>query len=413
MQRLLFLVLTSYLMVGCATTRVTYTTPQLEPIAIGSGGSEPIAFRRVIIRIPAGTRIGAHHDGLLKIPQFPYYWQSNLGVGSEEFNLTANEELKTYGYNVLGRDNLLFGEDRSSKARYQLGGTITNIVYNTYAPLAGNFTEVHLAIEWQLFDTLNGEVVFKLNATGYANQPGVSSAVVFKAFRSALFNLMASRDFVALVAKDAKGNRDVTTTWENAISIKKCGETPAIFLPDGIEKVLDGVVTIRVGATTASGVIVSADGHILTAAHVVSGVNEVTVNMRSGLTLTAEVLRADKAQDIALIRIPGLGHRCLSLALSNIPAIGTEVFAIGTPLSEKLALSVTKGIVSGHRLLSGFQYIQTDASLNPGNSGGPLINKKGQVVGIVSWKIAAPGFEGLSFGVPPQVIEHRLGISWK
>jgi serine protease Do len=72
---------------------------------------------------------------------------------------------------------------------------------------------------------------------------------------------------------------------------------------------------------------------------------------------------------------------------------------------------VTKGIVSGFREWEGRSYIQTDAALNPGNSGGPLLSVKGSIIGIVSWKIAAPGFEGLAFGVPDTAILTRLNIS--
>jgi serine protease Do len=86
------------------------------------------------------------------------------------------------------------------------------------------------------------------------------------------------------------------------------------------------------------------------------------------------------------------------------------VYAVGAPAGEEFAFSVSKGIVSGIRDLNGFSYVQTDASLNPGNSGGPLLDTQGNIVGIVSWKIVASGFEGLSFGVPPSAITRRLAI---
>jgi serine protease Do len=85
---------------------------------------------------------------------------------------------------------------------------------------------------------------------------------------------------------------------------------------------------------------------------------------------------------------------------------------IGTPADEEFVNSVSKGIVSGLRKLNGFYYIQTDASVSPGCSGGPLLNKKGQVIGITSWKIVALGFEGLAFGIPLDVIGKRLNITW-
>lgn len=74
---------------------------------------------------------------------------------------------------------------------------------------------------------------------------------------------------------------------------------------------------------------------------------------------------------------------------------------------------MSKGVISGNREINGYSFIQTDASLSPGYSGGPLVNKEGQVIGIVSWKVVAEGYEGLSFGVPLSTVEHCLGLTIK
>jgi len=87
--------------------------------------------------------------------------------------------------------------------------------------------------------------------------------------------------------------------------------------------------------------VVSPDGHALTAAHVVSGSDRVVVTLHSGLELSAPVLRVDESQDVALIRLPGSGHRCLPVNRGGQVDIGTELFAVGAPLSESLAFSVT------------------------------------------------------------------------
>jgi len=124
-------------------------------------------------------------------------------------------------------------------------------------------------------------------------------------------------------------------------------------------------------------------------------------------------VRVDGQQDVALIRLPGRGHPSVGFATAGVPGVGTDVFAVGAPTGEDLAFSVTKGVISGLREWQGKRYIQTDAALNPGNSGGPLLASDGRVVGIVSWKISAPGLEGLAFGVPVQALAERLRISWE
>jgi hypothetical protein len=144
MLRFFSIISIALLVHGCATTTSFQKQPSRDPISMGSSGSETITFRGVIIRILAGSKIGAHHDGLLKVPQFPYTWSSNVSSGDYEFILAASEQLRKFGYSVLGGDNILFGEDNSAKDQYQLGGVITAIYYNTYGALAGNYSEAAL-----------------------------------------------------------------------------------------------------------------------------------------------------------------------------------------------------------------------------------------------------------------------------
>jgi S1-C subfamily serine protease len=402
----------SFSLLGCATTGSLQKAPVREPIMIGTHGTETITFRGVIIRVLAGTKIGSHHDGLLKVPQFPYTWNANISSGDYEFNLAASEQLRRYGYSVLGGDNLLFGQDQSSKAMYQLGGVITNIMYNSFGVLAGNYTEAQLTVEWQLFNALEKNIVFQTTTTGYGKESGTSLAAIYSAFRQALNSLLAEEQFASILVKKVNVV-GLPPEPNKIIPISLQTNTKSIKLPQDLEIVFESVVTLRVGASIASGFIISPDGYILTAAHVVSGVSAANVRLKSGLTMNAEVVRIDENQDIALLKMPGFGFNAVALYTDRRSEIGTEVYAIGTPFGEEFAYSVSKGIVSGYRTWQEMSFIQTDASLNPGNSGGPLLNAQGQVLGIVSWKIAIPGFEGLAFGVPISVVEQRLGIDWQ
>jgi len=398
---------------SCTTTSPRIPQPRLSPIQIGPEGSAPISFTRLIIRVPSGTTVGGHYDGLLKILKYRYTWLSNITVASDEFRIVGSEHLRSRGYTVLGGDNLLFGKDESSKAEYQLGGTIQSILYNTYAPLAGNRAESSLMIEWQLYDVYQTKVVYSATTNGYGKQSGVGSACIQEAFRAALDNLLADSKFVAAVRKGARKDWDQTTDDLVPIAITSCVSESPIVLPDNMQTVLRAVLTIQAGGSIGSGVIISSDGWAIAAGHVVSGLSEVAVRTQSGLELTAAVVRVDSQQDVALIRLPGRGHPCLPVAMGDERKIGTDLFAVGAPTGEGLAFSVAKGIVSGLREWQGKHYIQTDAALNPGNSGGPLLSPEGMIVGIVSWKIVAPGFEGLAFGVPIQALSDRLRIVWK
>ena len=156
-----------------------------------------------------------------------------------------------------------------------------------------------------------------------------------------------------------------------------------------------------------SGFIVSPDGYIVTNAHVVDGAKEVTVRLTDRREFTAKVIGADKRTDIALIKIDAKAN-LPALDLSNPPAPrqGEWVVAIGSPFGFEN--SVSAGIVSGvHRALPGGQmtpFIQTDVAVNPGNSGGPLLNAAGQVVGVNSQIYSrSGGYMGLSFAIPANV----------
>jgi len=152
-----------------------------------------------------------------------------------------------------------------------------------------------------------------------------------------------------------------------------------------------------------SGFILSADGHILTNAHVVDGADEVLVKLTDKREFKAKVLGADKRTDVALIKIEAGNLPVVRLGDPAKLKVGEWVVAIGSPFG--LENTVTAGIVSAKgRSLNQENYvpfIQTDVAINPGNSGGPLFNMKGEVVGINSQIYSrSGGFMGLSFAIP-------------
>jgi len=398
---------------GCAPAMNRKAGLRSAPIELINKSTAPIAFNRLIIRVPSGTKLGSHHDGFLKIPKFSHEWNSNIVVGSDEFKIMASEELKNHGYNVKGGTDLLFGNDESVKAQFQLGGTMNSLEFNSYAPLAGGYNEAVCGIEWQVYNVYSKSIVYNFSSFGYGKSDGSGSGSIQKAFLVSLNNLMAEQPFVDLLSTSPREEWNTKTEGNPEIPVQICSNSGSLTLPEDLEKSFNSVVVIRAGASIGSGVIVTSDGYILTAAHVVSGLEEVIVELYSGLDLPAEIIAVDDPQDVALIKIPGSDHRCLEIFRGTDLHVGDDLFAVGAPSGEQLSFSVTKGIVSGFRDFEGFSYIQTDASLNPGNSGGPLLNDEGLVVGIVSWKIAAPGFEGLSFGVPMPALKTRLGLAWE
>jgi len=162
-----------------------------------------------------------------------------------------------------------------------------------------------------------------------------------------------------------------------------------------------------------SGVLISNDGLIWTASHVVHSADKIVVKFTDGDIYEADVLSSSPSADVALIKINKdfkLKNKHVAIiGSSDNTLIGDDLFVIGAPLGVEQTLS--RGIVSGkiiHRNLnesfSPIEFIQTDAAINPGNSGGPLFNMKGEVIGIASFIMSkSGGFDGLGFGASSDV----------
>ena len=132
-----------------------------------------------------------------------------------------------------------------------------------------------------------------------------------------------------------------------------------------------------------------------------------------GREFPASVIRSDRRVDIALLRLAlpeGMALPCLPSKLDPV-SIGADVYAVGSPASRDLSFSLARGIVSGVRLLDGVQYLQTDAAVNRGNSGGPLVTASGEAAAIVGYKLVGASVEGLAFGVPLGPGLNAIGVT--
>lgn len=184
-----------------------------------------------------------------------------------------------------------------------------------------------------------------------------------------------------------------------------------------------------------SGIIISADGYILTNAHVVKGAEAIRVVLYNEQEYDARLIGSDEQTDIAVLKIDETNLTAAELGDSAEIEVGETVYAIGNPGGIALQSSFTNGIVSGlNRVITtqdssyAMNVIQTNAAINPGNSGGALVNEYGQVIGITSSKLADVDYEGIGFAIPTataipivqEVIEHgyvsgraMLGITGK
>lgn len=193
---------------------------------------------------------------------------------------------------------------------------------------------------------------------------------------------------------------------------------------------VESVVTIYTSAKTftdqgpqqnsglGSGVLISSDCHILTAAHVVDGTNKIKVKTQDGKLRDATVLFSEKSADIALLKldVPDSSLKHAALGDSDNAVVGQNIYAIGSPYG--LENSFSAGIISAFRSFNSvydgtvqIEFIQTDAAINSGNSGGPLFNSNGEVIGIASSILTVSGgFQGIGMAVTSNTIKGLLAF---
>ncbi|MBX9963881.1 MAG: DegQ family serine endoprotease [Burkholderiales bacterium] len=215
-------------------------------------------------------------------------------------------------------------------------------------------------------------------------------------------NPVALPDFASIVAQ--YGNAVVNVSVVGKASAASNDDDDDNGLPPLFRRFAPGPQQPRQGL--GSGFIVSTDGVILTNAHVVDGAQEVTVRLTDRREFTAKVIGVDKQTDVAVLRIDARDLPVVKLGDARNARVGDWVLAIGSPYG--LANTVTAGIVSAKsRALPNETYVpflQTDVAVNPGNSGGPLFNTAGEVIGINSQIFSRTGgYQGLSFAIPIEV----------
>ncbi len=204
------------------------------------------------------------------------------------------------------------------------------------------------------------------------------------------------------VTQNADGDEvTATKTSSGSLSVSEINTkvSPSVVLITG---------TGFTGGGQGSGVIISDNGYIVTNAHVVSGFSDLTVTLNDAdkTEYPASVVGSDALTDLAVIKIDAKGLPAAELGTSSTLQVGQDVVVIGNPLGSEFTGSVTTGIISAlDRQVQMSQdevytYIQTDAAINAGNSGGPLVNMEGQVIGINAAKIDTSVAEGMGFAIP-------------
>lgn len=176
---------------------------------------------------------------------------------------------------------------------------------------------------------------------------------------------------------------------------------------DIVTEARPSVVRVRTRDSRGTGFVVSTDGYILTNQHVVGEFELVRVVFYNGVDLEATVVSSDNVRDIALLKVE-TENNVAPLTITSVAREGERVIALGYPFSLGGSMTVTQGIVSAIRPIAGIDYVQTDAALNPGNSGGPLLNNRGEVIGINTKVLGSA--EGIGFALSSRTLSSWVNV---
>ncbi len=383
--------------------------PALAQGAPVSPSRKSVKLSQVIMALPVGAPwLSFHVDTLLCI----YHPVNASWSGARErlkispYVPPFKAELEKAGYQVTDSVDDLFDE-QTGASDYQVAAVITDAHFEGCISNGAYFTESgsvrgsgSMKIDWQVYSPLKRQVVARVSTSGTSRLEnsvvGGVQRLIVDAFASNARELASSADFrAAVTAAGVAPGAILPSGTQDKIVL--AGSLKAAKRP--IADMVGSVVTILTGSGSGSGDLVSADGYILTNAHVVGDEKSVRVRWSDGLETAAEVVRVAKTRDVALIKTNPRDREPLPIKRGPVTP-GQRVFAIGSPLGKQYEGTVSSGIVSAVRVMEGMRYIQSDVSITHGSSGGALLDENGAMIGITVSTVEVGGPVGINFFIP-------------
>ncbi len=348
-----------------------------------------ISFGKIAVALTPGQPWGEVQGGIICYHVRDLTWTGGRrdAVNQQVYADIFRNEIENAGFKIEGQSGSLFEESRAD-AEFVIAGTVKSIKARFCDIMSVDYNldvakgAAVMQVEWQIYSRLQQSVVatvvtrggFEIKTSGEGNV----SAVLEGAYTENVRGLIASDDFrQTLIGAERAPGEIVRPSDQSAITLNAPPPGAARAIADAI----GSVVLVKTADGHGSGFLISSDGYVLTDRHVVGEIKTVKIRWADGIETLGEVVRSSKARDVALIKTDPRGRPPLALRLTQ-PQPGDTVFAIGAPLEAAFQSTVTRGIVSANRTLDGLSYIQSDVTVNPGSSGGPLLNDKGEVIGM-------------------------------
>lgn len=307
-----------------------------------------------------------------------------------DFISTFDEAFTDNGYEVAGQRT--FAMEQSTSNDISLGAVISDVkLTNCYDPWSDGSdyaqASTYFKIDWTVFDNLARKVVYEATTEGgdygFEMPPrknGTATSALL-AFRQAVESLLANQKFVDILMVDSILETSYSDDSISLDDIRITQGNPKTKFVSKTSLIEKASVTVRTAGGHGSGFVISKPGYVLTNYHVVGDNREVIVIIGEE-EQRASVVRIHPGRDVALLKLEKqFASQPLQIDV-NLVNLGEEIYVVGTPLDERLSFSISRGIISARRTLNQRSYYQTDAAVNPGNSGGPVFNGAGNVIGI-------------------------------
>lgn len=314
-----------------------------------------------------------------------------------------NEYLKDNGY--TDTTNTIF---KNQSNTLYLMAEINKITFNALYTRTGYYYNVYyvtdIDINWKIQDAYKQtkyETTISSRSGEFVRGDKGLNLSIGDAIKASLVNLMEKQEVRRFYGLEQD------KVFPTILSVPA-----AAHAVNDLEGARAATVTIKLKDGHGSGCVVSNDGYIVTNYHVIAGESDkgIQVITGDGNKYKAKVIRYNDFADLALLKVDGDFEYAYAVPDAKNFRYGDDMYAIGTPKSIELGQTLSKGIVSGLRKQDSFDFIQTDVSVNPGNSGGALVNKTGSLVGIVNSKLVGVGIEGIAFCIPAKDINRLLGL---
>lgn len=336
----------------------------------------------------------------------------NDSIGTRYTGLDTKLSLLLKKLNYTDTTNTVFIDNINS---IYLDARVTRIVVRgvRFPKMMPIFTlrmaDAEVTSQW-MAKSIYGDTLYTSTIVSKSGQFPIKQNVLREAERLSIEDALeySLLDFIdTLSTAGVVKSEHLSTDFNEVIRIAKPTKPPV-----NIGDAMKASVTIKNADGHGSGLLISHDGYIVTNHHVVNKGGDYTVILNDGTEYKGKVLRTNKIVDLALVKIEGMFDAAYSLPSQQNYKIGDEAWAIGTPQSILLGQTVSKGIVSGSRKHNGRNLLQSDISLNRGNSGGPILLKNGELIAIVEYKLYGKGTEGISFSIPAFEVMKSLGLSY-